>query len=83
MAEVRWEDGVYLPGSDCETCGWTPEEVEVVAYDNDTFDVSVRVGCYGGESIDEASSEKAQELLTAYLFMSNGVQRLIERVKND
>lgn len=84
MEEVKWEDGVYLSsGSDCETCGWTPEEVEVVAYEDGTYYVSVSIGCYGGESADEAPKQIVIEVLERWVDLDPRVSRLIERVKND
>lgn len=37
-------------GSDCETCGWSPAEVEIDTENFVQFEVRIRVGCYGGDS---------------------------------
>lgn len=83
MAEVKWEDGLWIGDFDCETCGSNREGVEIWAYEDGTYYVDVSIGCYGGESIDEATKQKAIEVLERWVDLDPRVSRLIERVKND
>lgn len=83
MAEVKWEDDLWIGYHDCETCGGGSEAVEIWAYEDGTYYVSVSTGCYGGESIDEAPKQEAIEVLERWVDLDPRVSRLIERVKND
>lgn len=83
MAEVKWENDVWIGDSDCATCGGGGESVEIWAYEDGTYYVSVSVGCYGGETVDEATKQKAIEVLERWIDLHPHVSRLIERIKND
>jgi hypothetical protein len=55
---------IFFGGSDCETCGWTPESLEV-GLDLSTLLVSIdySVGCYGGYHAEDTPLEEAIEWL--------------------
>jgi hypothetical protein len=38
------------PGSDCETCGWSPDQLEVEEYEPGRWSVVERFGCIGGNA---------------------------------
>jgi hypothetical protein len=55
-----WE--IELPGSDCETCGYTPQRL-AVDLDGATATASYTVGCFGGDSKAGAPAEVSAWLL--------------------
>jgi len=45
--------------SDCESCGWSWNELEFSIEDEyNEWNAQARVGCYGGEQIDRYSTEE-------------------------
>ena len=54
----RLEKTFDIGGSDCETCGWNPEDITVEA-DKDTRTWSVRasIGCYHGWYVDSTQDD--------------------------
>ena len=60
----EWYETVYLGGdSDCETCGWSYNQLNVHRTEKGTYDCTESVGCYGGRSVIGVSAEDALKFL--------------------
>jgi hypothetical protein len=69
------EEFIWLLGEDydCETCGRTYNEVGLELWDEDTgvYQLYIRVGCYGGDSVmstDPEWGERAANIVQEALF---------------
>lgn len=51
-----------LEGIDCETCGYSYDQLEVER-EGDSYDVTYSAGCYGGDGIQEATREEARSFI--------------------
>lgn len=57
---VAWSVGYsYGPGTDCEMCGFTPDEVFAERSQAGTYTIIIRGGCTGGGSSFGISAEEA------------------------
>lgn len=57
-----WTAYVDLGVNECETCGYTPEEINIQTEDFRTFSARVSVGCYGGGATHGGPGEIASWL---------------------
>jgi hypothetical protein len=47
------------PGSDCETCGWSADVIEVEEYEPGRWSVVERFGCTGGSAVYGLTADEA------------------------
>lgn len=75
----EWYEEVYLgDDSDCETCGWTYNQVTVNRNCDSTYDCFESVGCYGGSSVVEVSWEEALKFLDGFKNVEHIRKRITE-----
>ena len=79
-SSIRYD--IYLDGSECETCGWNPEEIEVeVNLNTMLVDLGIRVGCYGGASLYNASIDEACKELEDWVHLDPDVKKIIKKLR--
>ena len=80
----QWDiEIVFGPGSDCELCGWSRDEMQVHANGDGTYDIYVESGCTGGGSLYDAGPEETVEYLTGWIFASASVQTIIDKITGE
>lgn len=76
---VAWSaDYSYGPGTDCEMCGFTPDEVYAERSQDGSYTILVRGGCTGGESSFEISAEEALVNLQEWCDDLSHIPELVE-----
>jgi hypothetical protein len=74
--ETYYDSEYYGKGYDCETCGWSADEITVIEYETGTtiddqqWEVSISAGCFGGGNEFFPTAEDALEYLTQQITMT-------------
>lgn len=76
---VVWSVGYsYGPGTDCEMCGFTPDEVYAERSQNGSYTIMIRGGCTGGGSVFEVTSEEALVFIQEWRDDMTHIPELVE-----